>query len=220
MRSLRIALAVLTLGAAVTLSPVAEAKKEKAPEAASTGIEWTPLEMTTVQGIDDVLKPADDLQNNLKAIYDGLVGARTNFTTALGVATDAPIATALADLKTKGAGKIKVAMNGTTPKLSASDAVPENVSKGIEAANGLVDSCVSTVNAVTELQPKIQEAVAAVAGLPAKLPSMGLDPKTLLSATKIVGKDGKIMADLPNKLTSILDEATNLIKSIADAFKS
>ena len=217
MRSLRIALAVLTLGAAVTLSPMAEAKKEKAPEA-SAGITWTPLEMTTVQGIDDVLKPADDLQNNLKTIYDGLVSARTNFSTVLGVATDAPIATALADLKTKGAGKIKVAMEGTTPKLSASDAVPENVTKGIEAANGLVDAGVSTVKAVTALDDKVKEVVASVTGLPSKLPSMGLDPKVLLSATKIVGKDGKIVADLPNKMKAIVDEVNNLFTSIKDAF--
>jgi len=225
MRSLRIALAALVLGTGViALTPAAEAKKEAAPVSAAASFEGVPAILPTqIPAFDDtVFTEAAKIQTNVKGIYDGVNGARTNFNTALGIATDAPIATALADLKAKGASMMKLTMDGTTPKISAADAAPENIVKAVAGINGLITSGAGAVKSTTELVPQVQTLVKNAATFPMKLPTLlsGLSPEIAKAAPKILGDNMKGLAALPKQISAIASEVASLFKDIQGMFSS
>ena len=140
--------------------------------------------------------------------------------TVLGVATDAPVATALKDLQTKAAGKIKVAMNGAKPKLAASDAVPENVQKGIDATNGLVDAGESASKDALSLKDKAVALGTSAAGFPMKLPGMlgSLTGDQVKTAPKIVGDNVKGIKLIPTNIQVIADEVAGIFNDIKSTF--
>ena len=108
MRSFRIFAALAIISAGLVISTPAEAKKDKAAE---TGAIVNPFDGVPViancgiADFDEVFSKAGTIQTNVHGIYDGLSSARANVNTVMGVATDAPLSTALEGLKTNAAGK-------------------------------------------------------------------------------------------------------------------
>lgn len=169
---------------------------------------------------DSVFNDAAKIQQNVADIYKTITTARANLNTALGVATDAPVATALKDLQGKAAGKLKVAMEGTMPKLKASDAVPDNVQKGLDATNGLVDAGEKAVSDSKALVPQAQALGTSAAGFPMKLPGMlgSLTGDQVKTAPKIVGDNGKAIKLIPTNIQVIADEVAGIFNDIKTVF--
>ena len=155
----RPALAGLSLAAPVALAG------EKAPAAEEKAL--PKIEKSGIAEFDTVFMKARAIHDTLDAEDKTLTGARTNVNSVLGVATDAPLATAFADLKTKANGKLKIALKGTVPRLEASDALPDNAQKGLDAANSLVDAAVHAIASGKELEPEAKALAAAVVEFPA-----------------------------------------------------
>jgi hypothetical protein len=204
----------LFIGLAVAPS-IAEAKPSKGAAAAES---LPVIQPTGIPEFDEVFLKAKAIHDTLDAQDAELKTARTALTTALGVAEDAPIATALADLKTKANGKLKLVMKGKTPRLEASDAVPENVQTAIAAVNTLLDAGEKSIDASVGLVDQAKQLATACAGFPAKLPSVIQDPSKLLSAGKLVKDDVKATAATPDRVDRLMKSTEAIFTDLKGAF--
>jgi hypothetical protein len=203
-----------------TLLAAVPATADAAPKAAKAAKE-TPLltiEATGIAEFDDVFMKAKAIHDTLDAQDKNLTEARNALVTALGVATDAPLATAFADLKTKANGKLKLAMKGKTPRLEASDAIPDNVQAGIDAVNKLLDASESAIAAGVGLVPQSKELVAACSAFPAKLTSMGLEPMKLMDASKKVTNNVKATGATPERVDKLVKTSEGIFTDVTGAF--
>jgi hypothetical protein len=212
----------LVLGsAAFAMVSPAEAKKTS-----SSSTETDPFEGVAdiiacgIAEFDSVFTEAGRLQKEMKTSYQNVKDAKTNVNTVLGVATDAPVATALADLQAKAAGKLKVVMNGTTPKLEAKDAIPDNVQKGLDAVNNLVDIGKKTADSVLAMKDKVVALGQQAAGFPMKVPTMlgSLSADQVKTTSKIVGDNVKSIKAMPGQIESISSQVTSIFNDIKTAF--
>lgn len=205
------------LGASIVVAAPALAAKEKAAAG-----DLPTIEMTGIKPFDDVFSKAKEIETTVNGMSTSLTTSRTNLNTALGVATDAPVKTALEDLKTKAAGKVGVAMNGTKPTLTAKDGMPDNVKAGLDAGNGLIDAVVKIATDAPTLVPKIQELVEAAKAFPTQVkdPAIiaGVAPKQLLSAPKVLANNGKALAAFPTRIQQLVAETKAIIDDVKAVF--
>ena len=216
MRRIVLIVALALTGLTLTSSDAFAGKKEKAPAGEAKPL--PKIEKIGIAEFDDVFMKARAIHDNLDEQDLKLKEARTNVNTVLGVATDAPLATAFQDLKTAANGKFKIVLKGTAPKLEASDAVPENVQKGLDAANGLVDVVVGTIAEGKKLEPQAKELAGAVVAFPGQLSGMGLDPMKLLAATKIVTANVKATGSTPDRIVQLLKSCEGIFTDLKGVF--
>ena len=207
------ALAIAALSSSLIVPAVALAGKA----AATTATEPT-IVLTGITQFDGVFGQAKDIQDKVNGQTTTLKTARSNVNTAIGVATDAPFATALADLSTKADKKITVAMNGTMPKLSPDAACPDNVKAAVESVNGLIDAGKSTVEAAVGLKKDAEQLVAAASAFPGQLPSLVSNPMDVMKKSKVLGDDIKGLGALPKRIDDMVAEVTGLVSDIQKAF--
>ena len=210
-------LGVSALGLALVVSSPVLARKDKTATT-DTAVAGPIIELTNIARLDAILGKAQEIEGKIITASTNLATARANLMTALGAATNASLATALADMKTKGAGKIEFHMNGTTPTLGAGDGMPVDVKAGLDATNNLIRVGNETVTLLAGLGHDILGLVSEAKALPRMVPSLGLDPPSLMSATKILGKDVKAIADFPNKVAALTDQVTGIINDVKTAF--
>jgi len=173
---------------------------------------------TGIAEFDDVFGRARDMQGTLKTSNENLAGARANVNTTLGVATDAPLATALTDLKTKANGKIKLVMEGKRPKLEATEAVPENVQQGIDSVNKLSETSIASSETADQLKPQSESLVEATKDFPPKVPTLVKNPLEVGKKTKQVKGNIKAVGELPGQVDGLRVEASGITTDIAGAF--
>ncbi len=211
----RRSLAIAALAAAIALPSAALAGKKEA----TTTTTQPEIQLLGVEAFDGVLGSAKGIQDKIKTQTSTMATARANVNTALGVATDAPFKTAVDDLKAKAGDKISVAMDGTMPKLKAGDGVPENVTQGIDAVNGLVTAGKTTIDTCVALQAEITGLISQVQAFPAQLPSvLKSNPLDIPKKTKMLADDIKIMGDTPKLLDTMVKEAEGIFNDVKAVF--
>lgn len=215
MRKLTVAIGFSLLSLALLSAPEAFAGKKDKGAAAD---ELPKIEATGIAQFDDVFMKAKTIHETLDAQDTNLKTARASINTALGVATDAPLATALADLKTKAAGKVKVAMNGTTPKLEPADGLPDNAKAGLDATNVLVDAAAAAVKAGKDLVPQVQQLVAATQAFPGQVPSLITNPLEAAKALKVVTADVKAVAGTPARIDRLVQTCEQVFTDLKTTF--
>lgn len=215
MKTLRILASALCFGTALAIvaSP-AEAGKTAVYTADPK------IELTTVTDFDTVLKDAQGIQTTLDGLYTNITTAKTNVNSTLGVATDAPLSTALDGLKTSAAGKVSVALNGTVPSLSAKDA-PDNVKKGVDAVNALITAGKDASDKALGLKDQVTTLGKNVAALPPKILTMAksLTADQLKNAPGILSTDVKAVKAMPTNIQAITDTVTSIFTDVTTAFK-
>ncbi len=175
------------------------------------------------------LASMDQFFGQVQGQLDRLHGARRdmqtgsdNLAVALGLATGTPVQSALQDLRSKAQGKVKVALDGRVPKLQASDAVPENVQKGIDAVNTLVDADLAAAAAcqevATQAGPLAQEAPGMVGRVPAEAKSAGLKVTEIPGVTKKVKHNVDVTRSLPDEAQKTLTVAQGNVDLVATTF--
>lgn len=178
------------------------------------------IEKTGIPEMDEVFTKARAIQDTVAAQTTELCNARGNVNTALGVATDAPVKTALEDLKMKASGKLQVALDGAVPKIVPAEDAPENVKAGAEAVNKLIGASTEAAKQTIGLVPEAQALAKTAAGFPMKVPTIKVDGVDIPTAIKVVGEDVKAMKQLPNQiqgLTGEMEKLYNDVKSILGA---
>ena len=128
--------AVLGLG---LISADAEAKKKrkKGPP--------THIRMTGVKSFDTVFRQARKANNKLKAAQSDLRESKVALRSALGLGKRSTYVQGLRELKRRADGKLRVWVDGGRVQLKATDAIPSDVQKGVDAVNQLTRSIPSAV---------------------------------------------------------------------------
>lgn len=212
---LHLVLAVALFGLSVA-SQDAWAKKDKGGDAAASTEELT-IEVTGIASFDSVFGKAKSILDELNATTKSINDANANLVQVLALPAGTPVADALADLQKKAEGKIKVALNGTTPKLQASDAVPQNVTDAINACNNMVDAGEKALGSLQKIIADGKALVSEVIGIPPKITAevkaAGIPLKEIPSVTKKINHNVDVVKTIP-------DAATNLTNSIQATFES
>ena len=215
MRRFALFAGILALSAPLLYTPAAEAKKGDSKADAS---EIPAIEMTGIQQFDGVFGRAKTIQEKLNNEHAHMVDAHTNLNKALGLAEDSPIATAMSDLKGKAGGKIKMTMNGKTPVMAASEAVPANVQAGIDATNGLVDAGTSSVTTALGLKGDVQALVQECTAFPGQLPGLVKNPMEAAKSLKVVNANLKAIKAFPAYIETFSTDMTTLFNDIKSVF--
>jgi len=172
------------------------------------------IEQTGIPEMDAVFSKARTIQDTVASQTTEMCTARTNLNTALGVATDAPVKTALEDLKAKASGKLQVALDGAVPKILPADDAPDNVKTAIEAVNKLIGASTEASKETIGLVPEAQSLAKTAAAFPMKVPTMKVEGVDIPTAIKVVGEDVKAMKLLPNQIQGLTAEMQNLYTDV------
>ncbi len=188
--------------------PPAGAKEEKIPR----------ITMSGVSALDGVYGEGRDIQIKLDGEHKHIKEARENLNTALAVATDAPVRTALDSLKQAANGKLKIVLAGRVPHLQPSEAVPENVQKGVDAVNGLSDAGDKAATTAVGLKGDAARLIEACKDFPGKLPSLVSNPMELPKVSKITADNVKAIGDFPKYIDRIATDVDNIFKDVGAVF--
>ena len=183
---------------------------------------------TGLASIDDVFSPVADIHTQLADTRTKLADIDTNIRTALGVAEDSPLETALADLKAQAGDALTFEMDGTTPKLSIADGadVPENVTNGVTALQTAFGDLSTIITELPTLTDKVMEAknngqalVADPKALISQAKDSGMKGKEAMGALKTAKSNLKATGQTPDHITSTTSEATTLLDTLTAPFK-
>ena len=183
---------------------------------------------TGLASIDDVFSPVADIHTQLADTQTKIAEIDTNIRTALGVAEDAPLETALADLKAQAGDALTFEMDGTTPNLSIADGaeVPENVTAGVTALQTAFADLGTIISELPALKDKVMEAkdngqalVSDPKGLISQAKDSGMKGKEAMAAVKTAKNNLKATGQTPDHITATADSATSLLDTLTAPFK-
>lgn len=219
MRSFRALTLTSLFTVGLTLAPSAWAgKKGDAPDADPCKTEAPKITNSGIPDMDAVFSKAAAIQDTVATQTTSVCTARSHLNEALGVATDAPVATALADLKSKAGGAVKLGLDGATPKLMAADAVPDNVKAAMDAVNALVETSAGAAKETIGLLPEAKSLATTAAGFPMKVPTMKVQGVDIPTAIKVVGEDVKAMKQLPGQIEGLGKQMDMIVSDLKTTF--
>ena len=210
--------AVLGLG---LMSADAEAKKKRKKGAP------THIRMTGVKSFDTVFKQARKANNKLKAAQSDLRESKVALRAALGLSKRSTYEQGLRELKRRADGKLRVWIDGGRVQLKASDAVPSDVRKGVEAVNKLtrsIPSAVRNLNGVRkESTQMFKKAQRFPSNMQRELGRQGIDGlwDLLFRAPKITRKtihNVRVIGAMPKRAAKTSAELVQVSTTIKDIF--
>jgi hypothetical protein len=206
------------LAAGLTHAPEAWAAKKGEEAADPCKVEAPKITNSGIPEMDEVFTKAATIQDTVAGQTGKVCTARGQLNSALGVAADAPIKTALADLQTKAAGKLQVAMDGAKPSLKATDAVPANVQAAIDAVNALIDTSAEAAKETAGLLPEAKGLATTAAGFPMKVPTIKVTGVDIPTAIKVVGENVKAIKQLPNQIEGLGAQMNGIVTDLKATF--
>lgn len=181
------------------------------------------IKLTKIQEFDPTLSKAKDIHTTLEGIENKLHDANKGLAATLSLPETTSIDDALAELQKRANNKIKVAMKGKVPKLEASDAVPEEVQKGIDTVNGLTDDLGASLEQIQGMPAEVTQLINDVKGFPTQLnldliKKNNLQPTELPKITKTLGVDLKAVEATPERIQGVTDQTLGLFTKVQKAF--
>ncbi len=176
-----------------------------------------------VASIDDFFSDVDSIDRSLDKANRLLDGARTDLNSALGLNKKTTIPKALAELDARADGKLKLVMKGKVPTLAASDAVPTDVTAGIDAVNGFTNKMHRSITALADAPAAAASLAKKSKALPEQtreelegnlLASLFKAPKALKAVNHNVG----ITRKLPSKTDKTVTRLDRINRSVIDEF--
>jgi len=206
----------------LALSPAFAAKKGK-DKGKNNGKDK--IEMTDLQSFDKTFKKVKKIDKTVSGSEKEMKTARKDLNTALGIKNGTPLDKAIKELSDRADGKINVAMNGKTPKLETSDAVPSDVDKSIDAVNGFTGAFVISLEEMATLPEETDQLIKKTKKMPEDLKSEMLDegnfldvifkaPKTL----KVLQTNIEITAGLPKRTFDVATDMADVLDLVVTEF--
>ena len=208
--------AALLLGLALAAAP-AYAKKDKGDT------DYITIEETGIQEIDQIFSSVKAIQDTLIAVDTSITTTTTSLNTTLGLAADTPFTTALEDLKSRAEGALQVTLDGGSPQLSASDAVPANVQEAIDAVNLGVSEVNSAIGDLKTLPNQLRSLQKQAASFdPGKVKEQasqaGMGLTETLEAVKIVAQDLKATSQTVDRAVEVKDASLDFMSAFTGTF--
>jgi hypothetical protein len=209
---MRIAVLLVGLLASAAFDTAAFAKDTAPPEITATGI----------KDFDEVFMQAKDIQTNLTTSKSKLQTANDDVNSSLGLAKGTPFKDAMADLNKKADGKVKVAMTGKTPTLTAQEGCPANVKASVDATNKAASQISAVVDNMVTLEQQSEELVEKsehfVEKAPEAISNSGISVTQVPKVTKTVKTNVGIVEKTPGQVKALGDEATSMLDAVASTF--
>lgn len=200
------------------------AAKEKGGKAkgAAEPVERVPMKPIGIADLDSFFARVQTIRDRVWSIQDSLVSARTNLTSALGVASDLSVDMALANLIETAKGSIQLTMVGTKPKLSVVNAPSPQVAQAVDAVNGMLDAAMQIATEIPKFQQDATALVAEAQAIPAKAPTMlkdaGTSPTQIPKMLGAIKTDVQLTVGLPGELKALMDEGVSTINLVKSSF--
>ena len=210
--------AVLGLG---LISADAEAKKKRKKGAP------THIRMTGVKSFDNVFKQARKANNKLKAAQSDLRKSKAALRSALGLGKRSTYVQGLRELERRADGKLRVWVDGGRVRLKATDAIPSDVQKGVDAVNELtrtIPSAVRNLNGVRKESTKMfKKARRFPENMQRELGRQGIDGlwDLLFRAPKITRKtlhNIRVISAMPQRAAKTSADLVQVSTTIKDIF--
>ena len=93
------------------------------------------IQTTGIRSFDKVFSQVADIDDRVRSARKTRKSGHQQLASALALPENTSFSEALAELKERGAGKIKLVMDGERPTLKATDALPSDVSAALDAVN-------------------------------------------------------------------------------------
>lgn len=203
---------LVSLCLGLALSPAALA--DKLPEIRKTGI----------QELDPTFMKAKAIHDDLDTVQSSLKTANKNLATTLALPANTSLSDSLKELKKRGNNKIETVLeDGKWPKLKATDAVPSDVSAGIEAVNGLIDALKTSESTLRDMPAASKAVVSSAEKLPSKvglqtLTSNNIPITKLPSTAKKVKNDIKAVKATPQRVERVTKQTANMATQVLEVF--
>ncbi len=184
------------------------------------------IKLTKIAEFDPTLSKAKDIHTTLESVENKLRDANKGLAASLNLPETTSLEDALAELKKKANNKVTVGLEkGRVPKLKATDAVPEEVQKGIDTVNGMMDDMSAALEQIEALPQAVTALVAEAKAFPGQLsPDLikknGLTAAELPKITKILGTDIKAIEATPERIKSVTDQTINMFQKVQNSFSN
>jgi hypothetical protein len=139
------------------------------PALAKKGDDDEGIIKTGIVSFDRVFNDVASIDRRLSNAQAMLGDARVNLNTALGLKEGTPLKKGFAELKERADGKVDLVMKGAIPTLEAKEAVPSDVTKGIDAVNGFTGNLVASLNDLAAVPGDARNLVQKTKTFPASL---------------------------------------------------
>jgi hypothetical protein len=204
------------VASAIAFETVASAKDSKDTVAAE-------IQTTGIKPFDEVFLQAKDIQTNLTGSKAKLQTANDNVDSSLGLAKGTPFADAMKDLNAKANGKVKVAVNGKMPTLTAEEGCPENVKASVDTANKAFVEIGAVADNLAQVPAQAQALADQAAQFPGQISAKlitdsGLKVTDVPKVTKTVKANLTIVAQTPAQAKAVGDQAVSMLDSVASTF--
>lgn len=182
------------------------------------------IKLVSISQFDGVLGDAKGIHDSLAAMETKLQNANKSLAATLKLPETTSVEDSLAELKKRANNKINVGLEkGRVPKLTASDAVPSDVSEGIDAVNKMMDDMAASLEQAEAMPPKVAELITAAKAFPGQinadlLKQNNLAPTDLPKVTKTLGADVKAIEATPERIKGVTDQTMGMFSKVQSAF--
>ncbi len=179
------------------------------------------VELTGIPSVDKVFKQLKQLDGTVNSALKHRTKTHKNINTALGL-KNATLPQALNHIKSEAKGKVRISMQGRTPHLEATDALPPDILAGIEAINSGMKHYGKALQEVAKI-PKQSKALAQkIKAAPKDIKSEFLSNPTLAfkvpKGLKITKTNLGIAKSLPGRSKKVVKGINTDTKLIVTTF--
>ena len=196
-----------------------ESVEASSEDIAAVEAKYAQIKVGQIKEFKPTWQEAKDIQSDLTLLEVRMLRIDTGFKAAVGVGRNQPIQTAFDQLKQDAKGKLRVATNGGEITLSASDAVPDNVRLGIDAANLGVSESKAIVSDIQAYPDQVKALIETASALPDQLTPELLQKNnmTLQKSAKqleVVMDNLRALKDTPARIQGIVASATGFLQGV------
>jgi len=199
-------------------SPAAEAKRKRARA----------IQMTGVQSFDKVFKKARITNKRLRSAEQNLRASKLALRQSLKLGKQSTYVQGLRELKRRANGKLRVVMVGGTPRLRATDAVPTEIQRSIEAVNSLtvrIPQSIRDLRAVSRSSKQMyKQSRKFPSNIRRELSRKGVDGlwSIIVRAPRIAKrthKNLKVIGAMPKRAAKVSGDLANISSTIVSTFR-
>jgi hypothetical protein len=194
-----------------------------APNIAHAGSKAS-IESLDISSLDSVFSDASDIESQLSSAQKKRKTARKNVNEILGLDPQTSFSDSLTELKSRGSGKIEVAMSGSVPTLQATDAVPSDVSSAIDAVNSAVESYATMLTNLRDVPTESKQIARKikkldVADLRSEMGSFSItEIPTRIQQVRTFKTNLEVTAGLPKKANTLVQNLGTDVQAVRDVF--
>ena len=182
------------------------------------------IQTLNIASLDDVFSDAASIDTTLTSAQKQRKKARRNVNEILGLDPKTSFSDSLTELKSRGEGKIQVVMNGSTPTLSASDAVPSDVQSAIDAVNTAVSSYSTMLTDLRDVPTESKQIARKtkklkVSDLRSEMGPFAISEiSTRIQQVRTFKTNLEVTASLPKKANTLVQNLGSDVQAVRDVF--